>query len=289
MGEIADFNCTYDNSAGIHKEVTDKLNLNFPEAYKHWNTMALLAKELKVQDGASFCELPFCHTVEGEAMGGMVNYGDALVGPRAKEYICTTVEELLALPEIDYDRGRIQEVLKACAYLREQGEHVVLEIAGPFTILNVLMDARHVFKIMRKQPEQMKKVFDKFEAELLRYVEEAVKYGVDMISYADSSGGVNILGPKIMKEVTEQFTYPFLQKAEAKLNDRTIIQLCPKTTLALIGTGQAKFYDIPLTGAVEYGEACTQVIGRAKFVGQMCIKNIHYVLKNQRMKAVELL
>ena len=142
MGEIKDFHCTYDNSVGINEEVTKELGLIFPDAYMHWDTMARLSRALKEHDGASFCELPFCHTVEAEAMGGIINYGNALTGPRAKEYICMSVEELLELPEIDFSQGRIHEVLLACKELRKQGEHVVLQVSGPFTILNVLIDAK---------------------------------------------------------------------------------------------------------------------------------------------------
>ncbi len=288
MGNIVDFNCTYINSVGINKEVTEKLNLEFPEAYKHWDTMALISEELKRHDNANFCELPFCHTVEGEAMGGSINFGDANIGPRAKDYICETAEELLSLPAIDYSKGRIAEVLKACKYLREKGENVVLEIAGPFTIMNVLIDARHVFKIFRKQPEKMQKIFDKFQVEILRYMEEAQKAGANMISYADSSGGLNILGPKMSEQVVEMFTYPLLKKAEEMLNDQTIIWLCPKTTFALLGTDKAKWQEIPLAETMKYGEACAQVIGKAKFVGETCIKNINYEAKD-RINALKLL
>ena len=84
MGEIKDFNCTYDNSAGINGEVTAKLNLTFPDAYLHHETMAELSKALKEHDGAAFCELPFCHTVEAEAMGGLVNYGNDKTGAPGK-------------------------------------------------------------------------------------------------------------------------------------------------------------------------------------------------------------
>lgn len=85
MAKIKDFQCTYDNSAGISGEVTKNLGLTFPEAYLHWDTMAALSKALKEFDKAAFCELPFCHTVEAEAMGGIVNYGNEVAGPRAKE------------------------------------------------------------------------------------------------------------------------------------------------------------------------------------------------------------
>lgn len=289
MSKIIDFKCTYDNSIGIYKEVTEKMDLQFPEAYKHFDSMAMLSEQLKEHDKAVFCELPFCHTVEGEAMGGNINYGDENIGPRAKDYICTTAEEILALPEIDYSKGRISEVLKACKYLREKGENVVLYVSGPFTIMNVLIEPRHIFKIFKKNPEAMKDIFAKFQNEILRFIAEAQKSGVNMISYGDSSGGLNILGPKFSEQVVEMFTYPLLKSMEQGINNETIVLLCPKTTFALLGTDRAEWKDIQLKAPINYAKACIEVIGEAKFVGQMCIKNKEFELKNGIIKTINLL
>lgn len=289
MPKIVDFNCTYDNSAGINEEVTKNLNLSFPDAYKHYDTMSLISQELRKHDKAEFCELPFCHTVEGEAMGGIINYGDDKIGPRAKEYICKTAQEVLNLPSIDFTKGRIAEVLKACTKLRNEGENVLLEISGPFTILNVLMDARHVFRIFRKQPEEMQKIFDKFQIEILRFIEEAQRAGANLISFADSSGGVNILGPKMAEEAVERFTYPLLKKAEKLINKDTLLLLCPKTTFALLGTQKASLYDIELSKPMKYSEGCIEIIGKTKIAGQMCIKNINYQLTEGNIKGIKLI
>lgn len=288
MSKIIDFKCNYENSVGISKEITEKTGLKFPEAYKHWESMARLALELKKHDNSSFCELPFCHTVEGEALGGIINYGDENIGPRGKEYICTTAEELLNLPKIDYSKGRISEVLKACSYLREQGENVVLYISGPFTILNILIDPRHIFKIFRKNPEAMKDILDKIKGEILSLVKEAQKAGVNMISYADSTGGVNILGPKLAEEVAEIFTYPLLKEMEEIIDDKTIVLLCPKTTFAMLGIEKAQWEEIDLGNPMKYSEGCEKVIGKAKFVGQMCVKNREFELTNGVIKTVKL-
>ena len=289
MGKIIDFNCTYDNSIGMFEEVTKKTNLQFPEAYKYWDSMAILAKELKEYDKAPFCELPFCHTVEGEAMGGSINYGNDKIGPRAKGYVCTTAEDILALPEIDYLKGRISEVLKACKHLREKGENVVLYVSGPFTIMNVLIDPRHVFKILKRNPEVMEDIFHKFQNEILRFIAEAQKSGVNMISYGDSSGGLNILGPKFSEQVVEMFTYPLLKSMKEILSDETIVLLCPKTTFALLGTDKAVWKDIQMKAPIKYSKACVEVIGKTKFIGQMCIKNKEFELKNGIIKAINLL
>ena len=48
-------------------------------------------------------------------------------GPRAKEYLCTDIEEILELPAIDFGKGRIQEVLKACRILYEKENTLYLK------------------------------------------------------------------------------------------------------------------------------------------------------------------
>ena len=81
--------------------------------------------------------------------------------------------------------GMRKEALK---YLRENGENVLLNVSGSFTILDCLIDPRHLFKIFKKNLEAMEKIFNKFQIEILRFIEETQKSGVNMISYADSSG-----------------------------------------------------------------------------------------------------
>ena len=147
---------------------------------------------------------------------------------------------------------------------------------------------KYVFKAMRKQPELMQDIFQKIERELLTYIKIAVEYGVDVISYADSSGGVNILGPKMAEQVVMDFTYDFLKKAVELLNGKTMLLLCPKTTLALIGTEKACYVDYELPEVMRYGEACISLIGQVPMAGQMCIKNIDYQLENKKFREIRL-
>jgi uroporphyrinogen-III decarboxylase len=153
----------------------------------------------------------------------------------------------------------------------------------------VLIDPRHIFKIFKKNPEAMQKIFDKLQKEILVFVEEAQKSGVNMISYGDSTGGLNILGPKLAEEVVQMFTYPLFKKLEESLNDNTILLLCPKTTFALLGTEKAVWNDIALGEVIKYSEGCRRVIGKAKFVGQMCFKNKGFELKNGIIKTISLI
>ena len=288
MSSIKDFKCTYDNGVLDHSEIVKELGFTFPDVYLHADMMAALSKRQKEKQGSPICVLPFCHTVEAEAMGGIITLGNEVAGPRAKEYLYTNYKELGDIEETDFAKGRMQEVLKACQILHEQGEHVMLEVSGPITILNVLIDIKHIFKGMRKEPEFMKSVFQKVGTQILRYIEEAKKYGVDFISYADSAGGVNILGPKMAEQMVEDFTYDFLKEAQECSDEHTLLMLCPKTTFALLGTEKAELSDIGVSNEITYGEGCIEVLGKAKMVGIQCAKNMGFLLKSGTMKEIVL-
>lgn len=88
------------------------------------------------------------------------------------------------------------------------------------------------------------------------------------------------------EQVVSEFTYEFLKKAELLVDDKTLMLLCPKTTFALLGTEKAELKDRKLAGPMSYGEGCIEMIGKAKFAGQMCIKNVGYQLENGLFKEV---
>jgi len=288
MADIRDFKCSYGNILENSQEVANKLGMAFPDAYLHSDTMAVLSKANKEGSENIVCILPFCHTVEAEAMGADITLGNENIGPRAKKYVYTNYEDLVNLPPINLEKGRIHEVLLTCKMLKDQGEYVLLEVCGPITILNMLIDIKYIARGMKKNPEFMKRIFEKIGNEILRYMKEAKKYGVDFISYADSTGGVNILGPKMAERMVEDFTYKFLKKAEKLADDKTMIMLCPKTTFALLGTEKAEFMDVKLSGPVKYMQGCIEARGKVRMVGQQCVKNTDYVLVESKIKEVVL-
>ena len=63
----------------------------------------------------------------------------------------------------------------------------------------------------------------------------------------------------------------FLKKAAEKLGIPADT-LMPKTTFALLGTGKAEFVDAELSGPMEYGEGCIEMIGKARFMGRCVLK-----------------
>lgn len=285
---IRDYKCTYENENGIPEEIVKEMESAFPDVYCRAELLKKMAEKVATFYQNDLCVLPFCHTIEAEAMGGNVVLGNGYKSPRTGTHICQSAKEVLTLPEIDYSHGRIHETLLACRRLNEKGKAIVLEVSGPFTILNGLTDISNVYRLMHKEPEVMYQIFLKLESELLRYIEIALEYGVKMISYADPIGGVRMMGAKRVAQVVDEFTYDFLKKSEKLAAGNAVIILCPKTAFALLDCGKAEWEDVVVLPGTSYGKACREMIGRAGIIGQICIKRQDYLLKNGVLKVIKL-
>ncbi len=286
MRKILDYKCPDDDKTNLSLELKKESGLTFPEAYKYAQDMVKLSLFLKEKSGSNLCSLSFCHTVEGEALGANINFEGDNVGPRAKDYIVTDLEEILSLSDINFNEGRIFQTLKAIEILKDKGEFVVLDICGPLTILNTIIDSKKVFIALRKNPELIRRVFDKLQNNIIKYFEEAISRDVDLISYADPVSGVIILGPKIAEEYINSFVYPFFKAVKELDWKNTAIHLCPKTTLQLIGCEKAEYKEYDFDEKKAYYDGLKIFNEDKHFWGERCINLIEKKEKKTLRKIV---
>ena len=279
---IRDYRCDRAERMGIPAEAAQ--GFTFPTAYTDAKLLAELAVRRRKYSHAEMCILPFCHTLEAEAMGAHIRLDDG--SPRAADPICHTIDKLLALPAIDLDAPRLCATLQACQLLHSEGETVAFAVSGPFTILNSLVDLGVVFRAMRKEPQKFERLMSKLSDDILQFICAVRDSGAELISYADSTATVGILGPKNMERITRDFTLPLLRKAEKSIGSEQMLVLCPKTTLALIDCGCADWHLHTLSRPMSYGEACLAMRGEVKIGGQCCIQSADTVLMNRVFREI---
>lgn len=291
MVKILDYHCGYDNSTGMGVWAEKNPKLKFPESYLQQEMMAELAQTIRIQEGAAYCLLPFCHTLEAEALGANIYLGDGKTTPRARQPRCSSLPEVLDLT-MDFSALRLWETLEACRLLKKRGEKVLFQISGPLTILNSLVPSDLLFRAFRKEPELILRVFRKLGDDVLQLAILAEQAGADLISYADPMGGVGIVGPKVAEMIAVNFTLDFLRNMDRQLRKETLVLLCPKTAFALLGTELARWEEHKLSQWMNYGEAAFENRGNFRFVGQSCVKKTSYstgilrelVLKQEEMQ-----
>ena len=288
MANIVDYKCETQGAGTVTPELAEKLSLVFPDAYLKSEYLQKVTLQQREDNGTKYARLPLCHTLEADAMGAIINYGDANFGPRAGGYALTDPEQLLTLKDIDFSTGRIAEHLDAAEKLQQAGVPVQMDITGPITIFSTLIDLKHLFKAFRKRPDIIEALFAYLERNLLAFMAECRKRGVKLFSYGDSAGGVTILGPDLTERITREFTLPLLKKMEQMLGGDGIVALCPKTTFALIGTELAQWGELDLGEAMSYQDGVVAALGKTTFVGETCIKNFGYRLDKGIIRTVVL-
>ncbi|XOQ17169.1 MAG: Uroporphyrinogen decarboxylase HemE [Sporanaerobacter sp.] len=291
MDEMMDFKCINDKMEEIPEIILNKTGLSFPKVHTKAEYMAVLSKELKEYRKDTLCRVPFCNTVEAETLGGNIKLGDFKSGPRVESYAFNSIDELMKIEEINLTQNRINEVLKAVEILNSMGETVVLNVEGPFTIINSLVDLRIFYKAIRKDKEMVNEVLKNMEANIVKYMKEGINRGAKIISYGDPLGAEDIVGPKIYKEFSGKSTYKILKTIENEL-DESIIHICGKTSTVFQNMGFVESHPIQFKEDITYGHAIEYILENRKdikFIGHNCIKRTPLKLKNSTLWHIELL
>ncbi|TDO90121.1 MtaA/CmuA family methyltransferase [Halanaerobium saccharolyticum] len=274
MKPTVNFKCTGDNLEKIPQDIIDNTGLSFPKAHANKKDIAILAKALKEDKNDKICRVPFCVTVEAEALGADIKLGDNKRGPRVNNYLFSSVEDLVDIEELDLTKGRIREVLDAVETLNKEGELVALSVEGPFTIVSSLIDPMDFYRGIRKNKEVVNQFMEVIEDNIVKYILTGINKGAKIISYADPVGAIDIVGPKIYKDLSGQITYNVLKKVEDRL-DGTIVHLCAKTSIAFEDLGFIKSVPRKIKAGISYGEAISKLLKNhkdIKFIGHKCIK-----------------
>lgn len=282
MENKLDFKCGGDNLEEIPEDIIEKLKLKFPELHSSPKDMVRLSMELKKYNSDTLCRLPFCVTVEAEALGADIKLGDEKIGPRVNKYVFNNIEQLKDISEIDVTMGRIRGVLAAVKSLSRLGEITVLNVVGPMTIISSLMDPVVFYKGIRKNREIIDDFIKMIESSVVKYMLEGINSGVSIISYGDPAGALDIVGPKIFKEISGKSTYNILKTAKLNLN-HGMIHICGKTSTALEKMGFIQSEPSVCNNGVTYGDALMDILERSKelmFIGHRCVKTTPFKLKN---------
>lgn len=276
------FKCNQNDNENIPMEIIDNTHLKFPDLHTNSNDIAYVSQNLKLYKNDSICKVPFCTTVEAEAMGANIKLGDEKNCPRISNYAYKDINELLDIEDINLERGRIKEVLDSISILKNKGEIVVLNVCGPFTILSLLIDSKYIYKALRKDKSTVENILNKIENNIVKYVKKAIENKVDIISYSDPMSSIEIVGPKVYKEIVGNTTIRTLEKLDNSI-ESSVIHLCGKVSTSLQSYKNLEVEEISYNLDLRYGEAIYNLLETKNknniFIGHNCMKKTPYILE----------
>ncbi|MFA5866848.1 MAG: MtaA/CmuA family methyltransferase [Actinomycetota bacterium] len=249
-------------------EVMETAGYGWPDAHTNPGLMAKLAVATRELTDIENVGLPFCMTIEAEALGGGVDYGSASVEPHMTVY----ADEIksAAVEAFDPEKtGRMPVVLDAITALKPaiNDTPIIGNVVGPMSLVASVLDPLSVYRMVRKDPEGLNSLLDVALSCCVSFAVGQTERGADVIAIADPSATGDILGKAAFRE----FVAPSLRELVASIKHagaKTIVHICGDITpvlpeIASIGANAVSFdsgvnistvrdalADIPLMGNI---------------------------------------
>lgn len=200
----------------------------WPEAHQDFNQMAGLALAMHDLGGLENLATPFCMTIEAEALGAEIEFGDETTQPRVALEPHQTAQQALAADwPVIADHPRAQVMLEALAKLvSERPETPTLgNLVGPVSLAASLVQPDRFLKQMVREPQPVQILLERVTERLIEFGRQQVQAGADIIAIADPTATGEILGPRLFATVA----LPALQRLVAGLHAAgalVIVHIC---------------------------------------------------------------
>jgi [methyl-Co(III) methanol-specific corrinoid protein]:coenzyme M methyltransferase len=215
-------------TVGVSVEAMKKVDAGWPNSHWEPKKMARAAASTYELTGVSCCTVPFCLTLEGEALGCALDKGTEITQPQIMEHLEKGFDEF-EVPADFMQRGRIPAVLEAVSLLASSQrdiQPVNIKVTGPFTIACAVFGAERILLATIEEPDAVKRVMDKMAQVGIELARAAVKAGADTVTLSDPVASGDLLSAAQYAE----FALPYEAKVFATLKDfPTALHICGYT------------------------------------------------------------
>ena len=214
------------NSAVV--EIMEAGGRRWPEAHHDPDLMGGLAGDVQGMTGFENFGLPFCMTVEAQALGSVIDQGSLTCEPKiAKEAFPSARDFRPSAPGAVAASPRGGAVIEALARLSKRSPDVpaIGSLTGPVSAAASLVEPMTLLRQLRKDPEAAHRVLDHVSRQLSVFAALMVDNGAAAICVNDPTATGEILGPKMFGEYAVVYLNR-IADAVAALGAPVIIHIC---------------------------------------------------------------
>lgn len=211
----------------VTTDLIEQEGVDFSKAHHDPFIMADLAQRVYDQGCFENYGVPFCMTIEAEAFGAEVVFGNNTVEPHVSAYKMDSVNKWRTLAAVDHTKGRSSVVLEAIKLLKDRDATVAIigNITGPISTASSIMEPVDFYKELRKKNKEAHAYMTLVTESLVEFALLQIEAGADIIAISDPSGTGEILGPKLFLEFAVPYLNKIVEAADAK-GIPTIIHIC---------------------------------------------------------------
>jgi MtaA/CmuA family methyltransferase len=209
-------------------ELMDAAGCAWPEAHQDASLMAQLALAAHHIAGIENVGVPFCMTVEAEAMGARIDLGARGTEPSVGAYAIDRPEETARLAPLDLRQGRVRVCIDAIRILRDNAPQtpVIANLTGPVSLATSLLDPMIFYRALIVNKPGAHRLLQAVNAALKRFASAMIEAGADVVCIADPSATGEILGKRAFGE----FALPYINELVTDLREQygvpAIVHIC---------------------------------------------------------------
>lgn len=223
--------CMGANSTVTYDQM-DAVGHFWPEGHNGAEPMEALAMAAHTVAGFDAVRVPFCQTMEAEALGCKVKPGkirDEEGIPGIDHPAPYRLGDTPLLPDDFLSRGRIPELLEAVRILKKAlGNRVPIVggIIGPMTIAAAMLDIMVLLKATLKTPEKLRPFLGIAEQAGTRLGHALIDAGADIICCEDMSASPALIAPHTYRD----FEIEYQKRQFEALSVPKILHICGDVT-----------------------------------------------------------
>lgn len=212
----------------IVTEIMDEIGVFWPEAHVDSSEMAELTLAAHRLAGVENLGVPFCMTVEAEAMGAKVTLGTKENEPRVIEYAIDRLADVDKIGEVRPGEGRAKVCVDAIRILKERSPDipVIANLTGPLSLATSLVDPLLFYRAVRRDKAAAHELAAICTVAAMGFGDAMLEAGADVVCVADPSATGEIIG----RPVFEEFALPLVNELAGHFRERyqapSIVHIC---------------------------------------------------------------
>jgi [methyl-Co(III) methanol-specific corrinoid protein]:coenzyme M methyltransferase len=209
-------------------EVTEGAAHTLPAAHHSASLMGALAEDVREKTGFENFGVPFCMTVEAEALGSEVDYGSLKCEPKIAREVFSGVEDVTYLPPGSILKNkRANAVIDTVYSLSKKHPDipVIGSITGPISLAASIVDPITFLKDLYKKKDASHRLLGYVSEQIIGYAQHIAENGATAIAIADPTATGEILGPRLFAEYVVPYINMIIEGLD-KSNVPVIVHIC---------------------------------------------------------------
>jgi len=267
-------------------EILKTHNLSWPQVHEDAAQMAWLAARVSELSGIDNIGIPFCMTLEAEALGAAIDMGSIHSEPKVAGYPLHRLTDWRELKSLDLNQGRIAVMIQAVQELQNQDKPVVVSLTGPLSLAASLLEPMIFFKSMRSEPTEVNAFLSFLSASLIEFARELAEAGADILTVADPSASGEILGPRYFAEFAVPYLNQIMEEAD-KCYSASLLHICGQLNSIFKEVGQLSSLAFSIDSATSV-KALQEAVPGKVLIGNVSTHLLHRADPEKVKKAARL-